>query len=65
MLGLGLAKAGRETAEVDARILERIREREAARAGRDWARADAIRDELLGEGIELEDSPEGTRWRRA
>ncbi len=55
----------RETAEVDARILERIRARDAARASRDWARADAIRDELLAEGIELEDSPEGTRWHRA
>ncbi|MGH9382428.1 MAG: cysteine--tRNA ligase [Thermoanaerobaculia bacterium] len=39
-------------------------ERRAARAGRDFARADEIRDELTAAGIEIQDSPEGTRWRR-
>lgn len=42
-----------------------IAERETARAGRDFARADAIRAELKGRGILLEDSREGVRWRRA
>jgi len=41
----------------------RIAERAAARRQRDFARADAIRDELLGRGVELEDTPGGTRWR--
>ncbi|MFW6093185.1 MAG: cysteine--tRNA ligase [Pseudomonadota bacterium] len=40
-----------------------IAARNAARRERDFQRADAIRDELAGRGIELEDSREGTRWK--
>jgi cyanophycinase-like exopeptidase len=43
---------------VDALLAQRIR----ARADRDWAAADAIRDRLLAAGIEIHDSPEGTTW---
>jgi cysteinyl-tRNA synthetase len=38
--------------------------RTAARAARDWARSDALRDELLARGIAVEDSRDGQRWRR-
>jgi cysteinyl-tRNA synthetase len=41
-----------------------IAEREAARAARDFARADRLRDELRERGIALEDSKEGVRWKR-
>ncbi|MDP5064776.1 MAG: cysteine--tRNA ligase, partial [Haliea sp.] len=42
-----------------------IAERAAAKQQRDFARADAIRQQLLDAGVELEDSREGTLWRRA
>ncbi len=45
-------------------VEERIREREEARERKDFQRADAIRDELAREGIVVEDSPRGTRWKR-
>jgi cysteinyl-tRNA synthetase len=41
-----------------------IAEREAARAAKDFARADRIREELKKRGIALEDSRDGVRWRR-
>src|SRR2546428_1245031 len=42
-----------------------ISEREAARQGKDFARAERIREELKQRGIALEDSRDGVRWRRA
>ena len=49
------------SAEAIDQLLER---RKAARANGDYAGADRIRDDLLAAGIELEDSREGTRWRK-
>ena len=50
--------------ELQAWVEARIREREAARKARDFTRADAIRAELLARGVDLEDTPGGTRWRK-
>jgi cysteinyl-tRNA synthetase len=49
----------------DARIQALVEERTVAKKSRDFARADAIRDELAAEGVLLEDTPAGVRWRRA
>ncbi len=55
-----VAEAGLLDEEVDALIAERT----AARANRNFARADEIRDLLAERGILLEDTPQGIRWRR-
>jgi cysteinyl-tRNA synthetase len=47
------------------RVNELVKERDQARAARDFARADAIRDELATMGIAIEDGPQGTRWKVA
>jgi cyanophycinase-like exopeptidase len=41
-----------------------IDEREAARRARDWARADALREQIAGLGYAVTDTPEGPRWQR-
>ncbi|QDH70413.1 cysteine--tRNA ligase [Marilutibacter alkalisoli] len=50
--------------EDDARIQALVEERIAAKKARDFARADAIRDQLAQDGIILEDTPQGVRWKR-
>ena len=50
--------------EDDARIQALVDERGAAKHARDFARADAIREQLAAEGILLEDTPQGVRWVR-
>ena len=54
-------QGGVDAGAVEALIAERL----AARAAKDWARADAIRDELAGQGILLEDKAGATTWRRS
>jgi cysteinyl-tRNA synthetase len=48
----------------DAAVDALVAERNAARAGRDWKRADALRTQLAEQGIVLEDSAGATTWRR-
>ena len=45
-------------------IETQIAARNTARANKDWAESDRIRDELAEQGILLEDGPKGTTWRR-
>src|SRR5699024_6218160 len=49
---------------LDDKIEALIEERTAARANKDFQRSDEIRDLLKREGIILDDTPQGTRWRR-
>ena len=49
---------------LDAEIEQLIEERQSARAAKDFARADAIRDDLLARGIELMDTREGVKWKK-
>jgi cysteinyl-tRNA synthetase len=61
-LGLPLRGGGAEEADAETRGL--AAQRDEARRARDWARADAIRDELVSRGWTVEDGPEGTLLRR-
>jgi len=53
-------RGGDDEAEIEALIAQRL----AARKAKDFARADAIRAELLAQGVILEDGAAGTTWRR-
>ena len=48
----------------DATIEDLVARRQAARAAKDWATADALRDELAAMGVAVEDTPAGPIWRR-
>lgn len=65
---LGILELARDARRVDETtegwIEEQIRLRKEARAARDFATADRIRDELADRGVVLEDSAEGTRWKK-
>src|SRR5882724_12263401 len=48
----------------DSAVDDAVAARVAARAHKDFAEADRLRDELRAQGVELEDTPQGTIWRR-
>ncbi|HTD50828.1 MAG TPA: cysteine--tRNA ligase, partial [Acidimicrobiia bacterium] len=60
-LGIELSDA---TPDVEDDVAELVAQRERARAAKDWAEADRIRDELSTRGIALEDTADGTVWRQ-
>ena len=72
VLSLGLLdgeKAEEEADDVDAELVSyieaKIAERKEAKKAKDFAKADAIREELLQKGIVLEDTREGVKWKMA
>ena len=72
VLSLGLLQkaasaeeANNVDAELEAFILAKIEERTAAKKAKDFAKADAIREELLAKGIALKDTREGVIWSKA
>ncbi len=52
----------RKSNDIDAEIEELIAKRQEARAAKDWATADKIRDDLKAKGIILKDTPQGVTW---
>ncbi|MEW5874019.1 MAG: cysteine--tRNA ligase [Candidatus Zixiibacteriota bacterium] len=61
---LGVLEEDKPAASDDAEIDQLIKERNDARASKNWARSDEIRVLLDQRGIILEDTPGGTRWKR-
>ena len=61
---LGIITKAKEVV-LDSEIEELIAKRQAARKAKDFALADAIRDDLLAKGIILEDTREGVKWKKA
>lgn len=60
ILGLGLL----DSSDISDEQKDLIADRETARKSGDYQGSDAIRERLLGDGIELNDTPSGARWRR-
>ena len=58
-----LGVAAPEEAALDAELQALLDARAAARANRDWAASDRLRDELLAKGVAVEDTRDGQRWR--
>jgi len=48
-----------------AKVTALITQRTAARAAKDWAASDRVRDDLAGLGVQIKDGPQGTTWTRS
>jgi cysteinyl-tRNA synthetase len=63
LLGLDLARdVGRAPAALPAGAAKLLEQRTSARAGKDFASSDRLRDELAGLGVLVKDTPEGQEW---
>jgi cysteinyl-tRNA synthetase len=63
VLGLDLGREAREGFEPSDEVLRLIAERDEARAAKDFARSDGLRERLQAMGLEVMDTPEGTKVR--
>jgi cysteinyl-tRNA synthetase len=61
---LGVLAPSEQAGELSEEEEKLIQARETARKNRDWGTADQIRSELRKRGLEIEDTPQGLRWRR-
>lgn len=64
VLGLNLQAVHTEDVVLDDRLMQLIKARDDARTQKDYKRADEMRGELQNEGIIIEDTPDGVRWRK-
>ena len=65
ILGLGFSEMKEKEEEFSQDILNLVNMRQTARKSRDFKTADKIREELLNQGIVLEDTPEGVKIKKA
>ena len=54
----------RQEEDLDAKVEQMIADRQAARAAKNWAEADRIRDALKAMGIVLKDTKQGVQWKK-
>ena len=59
-----LGLLSRQEEKLDEDILKLVEDRERARAQKNWALADKIRDDLKERGIIIEDTSQGVKWKR-
>ena len=60
--GKALNKNENTDSELENFVLAKIEERKEAKKAKDFAKADAIRDELFAKGVVIEDTREGVKW---
>ena len=58
------AVASEANDDLEAKVNELLVRRAAARAAKDWAASDRVRDELAALGVQVKDGPTGTTWSR-
>ena len=61
---LGLFSSETIGSSLEDEIESLISERKSAREAKDWSKSDSIRDKLQNMGIEIQDTPDGTKWRQ-
>ena len=61
---LGLFSSESIDTDIESTINQLISDRTQARASKDWSKSDSIRDQLNEMGIQIQDTPQGTKWNR-
>ncbi|MEC7686914.1 MAG: DALR domain-containing protein, partial [Candidatus Thermoplasmatota archaeon] len=61
---LGLFTVDALDLNLESKIEQLILDRDEARKSKDWSKSDSIRDKLMSMGIEIQDTPKGTKWRK-